>query len=1609
MVVLNWQNLIHITISIYKDQFYINKSLKTNTKSMKIYQYFLIIFPLLIFGNPGITSNKKSNLYNLDAYGSYPNYSVNLTISDLASNNGAATGTLSVTNNVLSVNFGGRWQQSVMKTGVIKVLTISPSLPDLELGPILTSANGTPNGYNAKIENNNLVIYYAANLVTSVNTNISVSPSNYATGINYASVIPTIFTCTTGEGSSNGTISIKNGTVNLGITGNWSSSCTLKTGQIMYLNTGVPLQNAELGAIKQGNSDTNYNVKIESNYLVFYHNGASPPITVGCDFAFKKDLGDSSEIIISNDNLYNWVHGVSYDSKGNVISQSRSYFDDLGNPDLSLSKDYVSNKIWGTETTYDNFGRLDKSSLIAPSPLTTFNKTNFLKNKAESTASAYPATLPLNGITTNNEYKASESIIVTGTVSSGLNVTLTAPVVTLSNTFTVTATSGSSFIVTSANLPDVSANPSLANYYSDNNTDEPYQATATHPFAQTNYDSLNPGNVINVVGGNKINGEWKTGYTYTVPSAQEMYYVYGSDYYDGTVSSGKEEVITKFYKSVSIDANGNENVAFTDGEGKLLASARSGGTTSYPVVSLIGTQGFVDVHIPTGISSSQISLIGSSSLYKIYDLKTGVLTTNITGGNTYRIEAITTPISDPKTYIASGAPTYDAGSLGITYRVNYYDYAVNVYNKTGQLIKSIQPNGYVSNTTIVASPAHMTSTNFASTYEYNTLGQLIKTSSPDEGVSKFAYRNDGQIRYSQSALQVDINSSNPAQRDTKVSYTDYDTLGRPIESGVITGSSGIWAIASSNPDAALIAGTRSEQIFTVYDYSENNTTSVTLPTTPTNLTLAGVLATAGISSTNYTQNNLSGNVAITYTKPGTTISAITWYSYDLYGRTEWIVQYNEGIGGKTIHYEYDYKGNVKKVLFQKDKTAELFVHQYTYNANDVLTKVETSTNNSTFTTHADYTYYKTGELKRINIGQGTQGLDYVYTLGGQLKSINHPSLESAKDPGGDGLAGSSNAAVAADIFGLTLDYYKGDYLRTGRNITSSPTAGADYIGNIKASRWANKAIAGDYSGSTANQKAYLYNYNRNNWLTGATFGNADTSTAIITPSANLSEGGLTYDANGNIKTLIRTDNAGRTIDNLTYSYGGNNQLNKVSDSGFIDPNLNDIRTQTDPQNYKYDAIGQLTDNVSENLNYIYNTEGLVTEVKKNSTSLIKFFYNDRGQRIRKESYGANPSTTYYSLDLSGNAIAIYTQSAGGSITQSELPVYGLSRLGVSNRSSITNYEITDHLGNVRAVVQRVSGNTVTKSYADYYPFGEVLYGRNSFDNYRYAFQGQELDQDTQMEAFKLRLWDGRIGRWLSTDPYGQYASPYLGMGNNPVSSIDPDGGWARWLGAAWHALWNGGTVFKSEVNGDWGVRSGTISSDGNGMDINTTFGGKRYNNNSQPSLNFGGAGAGGMSLYGLNINPKHLPDVYMEGHVAITRGAIGGEVKFLGTRVGLKGEAAKSSLYQIGFDMDSSRSELEGGTVMNTSGISGEPGDSFGGGISYGVGLDAKFDGKTGLLKETTTSLGVAEITQEYHISKIDKYKIKRTKVGLNLGAEASFFFGIEASFKAGVINPGKK
>lgn len=70
-------------------------------------------------------------------------------------------------------------------------------------------------------------------------------------------------------------------------------------------------------------------------------------------------------------------------------------------------------------------------------------------------------------------------------------------------------------------------------------------------------------------------------------------------------------------------------------------------------------------------------------------------------------------------------------------------------------------------------------------------------------------------------------------------------------------------------------------------------------------------------------------------------------------------------------------------------------------------------------------------------------------------------------------------------------------------------------------------------------------------------------------------------------------------------------------------------------------------------------------------------------------------------------------------------------------------------------------------------------GREIIDEpYRYGYQGQyaEKNDSTGWNELQLRMYDARFGRWLSTDPYGQFWSPYVGMGNAPNMGVDPDGG-----------------------------------------------------------------------------------------------------------------------------------------------------------------------------------------------------------------------------------------
>tara|TARA_R110002050_G_scaffold141376_2_gene266508 strand:+ start:18190 stop:26505 length:8316 start_codon:yes stop_codon:yes gene_type:complete len=165
------------------------------------------------------------------------------------------------------------------------------------------------------------------------------------------------------------------------------------------------------------------------------------------------------------------------------------------------------------------------------------------------------------------------------------------------------------------------------------------------------------------------------------------------------------------------------------------------------------------------------------------------------------------------------------------------------------------------------------------------------------------------------------------------------------------------------------------------------------------------------------------------------------------------------------------------------------------------------------------------------------------------------------------------------------------------------------------------------------------------------------------------------------------------------------------------------------------------------------------------------------------------------------------------------------------------YELKDHLGNVRVVIADVklhtNGNNMGNdldmidendyfsphvlSFNDYYPFGMTIKDRSWFDAngaYRYGFNGMEKDDEVagagNSYTTEFRQYDARIGRWRSLDPLMaqfSWSSPYVAFDNNPIYYVDPYG-----LSA--------GTTDKEEFGK---IASQVISSQGNNsVEINYT-------------------------------------------------------------------------------------------------------------------------------------------------------------------------------------------
>jgi RHS repeat-associated protein len=77
-----------------------------------------------------------------------------------------------------------------------------------------------------------------------------------------------------------------------------------------------------------------------------------------------------------------------------------------------------------------------------------------------------------------------------------------------------------------------------------------------------------------------------------------------------------------------------------------------------------------------------------------------------------------------------------------------------------------------------------------------------------------------------------------------------------------------------------------------------------------------------------------------------------------------------------------------------------------------------------------------------------------------------------------------------------------------------------------------------------------------------------------------------------------------------------------------------------------------------------------------------------------------------------------------------------------------------------------------------FSFSKNTYVSNCTEDYRYQFNGKEKDSETELQDYGMRIYNERLGRFLSVDPLTKdYAelTPYQFASNTPICAIDLDG------------------------------------------------------------------------------------------------------------------------------------------------------------------------------------------------------------------------------------------
>jgi len=194
---------------------------------------------------------------------------------------------------------------------------------------------------------------------------------------------------------------------------------------------------------------------------------------------------------------------------------------------------------------------------------------------------------------------------------------------------------------------------------------------------------------------------------------------------------------------------------------------------------------------------------------------------------------------------------------------------------------------------------------------------------------------------------------------------------------------------------------------------------------------------------------------------------------------------------------------------------------------------------------------------------------------------------------------------------------------------------------------------------------------------------------------------------------------------------------------------------------------------------------------------VDFQYGGDNRQVLK-TFNDQGSVTFTFYLHGENAYPLLEKNRVNSLPETRVVyIYGLTGLIAMQKNGAVYYVLKDHLGSTRVLVDETG---TVAAYYDYAPFGNLMRSGVNTEIY-YLFTGQEYDAESGLHNFRARLYDSDLGRFYAVDAAGQFASPFLYAGNNPVVYVDPDGEFIIEAIIAFNLIY---TAYQGYQAGGWG-------------------------------------------------------------------------------------------------------------------------------------------------------------------------------------------------------------